>query len=152
MNCPREPEVLDALIAARWPDACDGELRAHADSCALCADLVLVASSIAADAPHATVPTSGVVWWKIQRRERQEAALAASRTITIVQASSIVGAIALVLTILGGVSAMTGNWRTWLARAVEIAQIPQWNIALLCMFLVLVTLGPVALYLAVSKE
>jgi len=152
MTCSRESEILDALQSARWPDACDDELRAHARSCAICADLLLVASAIAADVPRAAIPTAGVVWWRMQRREREEAARAASRTITIVQASSIAGAIALALTFLGGMSAMSDTWRTWLARAVQLASVPQWNVTLLCAIVVSLALAPVALYFAMSED
>ncbi|HJQ37432.1 MAG TPA: hypothetical protein VKB93_09855 [Thermoanaerobaculia bacterium] len=151
MICTRESEIVDALMAGRWPDACVTELREHAAACAICGDLVLVATAIAADAPRAEVPTSGVVWWRIQRRERQEAARVASRTLTLVQASSFVAAIAFVLTIVGSLS-FSDTLKTWFLRAIEIINIPAANIAVLCFLVVTITLGPVALYFAVSKD
>jgi ABC-type uncharacterized transport system YnjBCD permease subunit len=151
MICTRESEIVDALMAGRWPDACETELREHATACAICGDLVLVATAIAADTPRTEVPTSGVVWWRIQRRERQEAARVASRTMTFVQSASIVAAIAFVLTIVGSLS-FSDTLKTWLLRAVEIMNIPQASIAILCLIVVTITLGPVALYFAVSKD
>lgn len=151
MNCPRESEIVDVLMAGRWPEACESELRAHADHCASCADLVLVATAIAADAPRADVPTSGVVWFRIQRREREEAARVASRTMTFVQASSIVAAIAFALTIVGGIS-FSDTWKAWLTRATQLASLTQWSFALSCVFLVTVALAPVALYFAFGKD
>jgi len=152
MNCPRESEIYDAIAAARWPDACDEELRAHASSCAGCADLVLITTEMAADIPAAHVPTSGVVWWRIQRREREEAARAASRTITILQASSIAAAIALALTILGGVSAMNASVRTWFSHALQLTGTPQWDLVFLGAIVMTLALAPVALYFAFSED
>ncbi|PYQ30339.1 MAG: hypothetical protein DMF56_05865 [Acidobacteria bacterium] len=150
MTCPRESEILDALMTARWPEACEDELRAHAQSCALCADLVLVATAITNDVPEAHVPTSGVAWWRMQRRDREEAARAASRTITIVQASSILAAIAVVLTILGGVSAMSESWRNGIAHGLQLLNsLPQWGLPLLLTLALVLAAAPVALYFAV---
>jgi len=145
MNCPRESEIYDAIAAARWPEACDDELRVHASSCAACADLVLVATAITEDIPHAHVPTSGVMWWRIQRREREEAARVASRTITIVQASSIAAAIALALTILGGVHALQ------LPSVLQLS-VPQLSLPLLCALAASLALAPVAVYFAVTED
>jgi hypothetical protein len=153
MTCPRESEILDALMTARWPNACGDELRTHAQTCALCADLVLVATAITNDVPEAHVPTSAVVWWRMQRRERAEAARTASRTLTIVQASSIVAAIAVVLTILGGVSAMSETWRNGIAHALQLLNsLPQWGLPLLLTLALILAAAPVALYFAVREE
>ena len=153
MTCPRESEILDALMTARWPNACGDELPAHAQSCALCADLVLVATAITNDVPDAHVPTSAVVWWRMQRRERDEAARAASRTITIVQASSIIAAIAVVLTILGGVSAMSESWRSGIAHVLQqLNTLPGWGLPLLCTLALVLAVAPLALYFAVREE
>jgi len=153
MTCSRESEILDALMTGRWPNACEDELHAHAQSCALCADLVLVATAITNDVPEAHVPTSGVVWWRMQRRDREEAARAASRTITIVQASSILAAIAVVLTILGGVSAMSASWRSGIAHALQLLNsLPQWGLPLLLTLALVLAAAPVALYFAMREE
>jgi hypothetical protein len=156
MNCPRESEIYDAIAAARWPDACEEELRAHASSCAGCADLVLITTSMAGDGygdiAAAHVPTSGVVWWRIQRREREEAARAASRTITILQASSIAAAIALALTILGGVSAMNDSVRSWFSHALQLTGTLQWDLVFLGAVVMTLALAPVALYFAFSED
>jgi len=139
MTCPRESEIADALMTARWPEACEHELRAHAASCATCADLVLVATAIACDTPQVTVPASGVVWWRIQRREREKAVRTASRTITILQASSIAGAIALAPTIFSSLS-------------VSAIHVPVWSLPLLLGFAVSLALAPVAVYWAVRGD
>jgi len=158
MNCPRESEVLDALTTARWPD----ELHAHAGGCALCADLVAVAAALHEDLQDAmhdvVVPASGLVWWRAQRREREEATRAAARTITLVQTASVLGAIAVALTILGGVSVMSDTWRDWLAgltsavRFESFAVVPQWNVPLMLAAAACLVLAPVALYFVVAEK
>ena len=46
VDCCREDDVLDALTSGRWPDRADDELRAHVAACAICADVVEVASAV----------------------------------------------------------------------------------------------------------
>lgn len=98
IECPREQEALEVAYAGTWPDGCDQELRAHVSSCAICRDVVRVASAILDDQRHAPpvahIPGSGIAWWRAQMRARAEAARAASTPITVVQgiaAACIVG-------------------------------------------------------------
>jgi hypothetical protein len=152
MSCPRENEILDALMAARWPDACDAELRAHATACTSCADLVIVAGAIVNDAQTMThaahVPPSGAMWWRMQRRDREHAARAASRTITIVQGSSIAAAIAIAVTIIGGVS--------WISPGLDfsrvLASVPHWSLPVLGVFAASLTLTPLAVYFVLRED
>lgn len=158
MNCPRELETLDAISTALWPD----ELQQHAASCALCADLVAVATAFREDmreaVQYAPVPSSGLMWWRVQRRERQEAARTAERTITFVQTASVLGAIAVALTIIGGLSVMNETWRGWIARLWSsvhfetIAAAPQWTLPLMIAIAACVVLAPVAVYFAFAEE
>jgi len=157
MNCPRELETLDAITTALWPD----ELRQHAASCALCADLVAVATAFQEDlheaVQHAPVPSSGLMWWRIHRRARQEAARTAERTITFVQTASVFGAIAVALAILGGLSVMNETWRGWIARVsssvrFEQLAVPQWTMPVMIAIAACVVLAPVAMYFAFAEE
>jgi len=101
--CPREPEVLEILRSGAWPAACDEELRAHSSTCSSCRDLVEVATALLEDREasnhEAALPGSGVVWWKMQMRLRQEAVQSARRTLLLVQACalSIAGGLALLM-------------------------------------------------------
>jgi hypothetical protein len=88
-ECAHEQDVLDALAAQRWPARCDEHLRAHVNECALCADLIDVASALLEDQQsawqEARVPPSSIVWWRAQVRAREEAARAAARPIAFIQ-------------------------------------------------------------------
>lgn len=99
LECPREHDVLDAVVRGHWPD----ELRAHAGVCSTCGDLAVVAEALQREhedaSQEARVPTAGQVWWRATMRRRAEAAAAAARPITLVQglagscAAGLVGAV-----------------------------------------------------------
>ena len=101
--CPRETEVVEALRSGAWPAGCDEELRSHSATCPSCRDLVEVATALLEDREasihEAALPGSGVVWWKLQMRLRQEAVQSARRTLLLVQACalSIAGGLALLM-------------------------------------------------------
>ena len=103
--CPREGELLDALGRGFVPV----ELAAHADGCRSCAELRLVAGALLADRAAATaaapVPAAGTVWWRLQLRHRQEARLAARRSLLVGQGVSLVVALALLVAIFGAEAA-----------------------------------------------
>jgi hypothetical protein len=86
IECPRESDVLEAVILDRWSD----ELRQHADGCAVCHDLAMVATVFHDEREEAwreaRLPTSGQVWWRASTRARAEAAATAARPITMLQA------------------------------------------------------------------
>ena len=42
IECSRELEILDAVASGRWPNRADAELRAHASTCSICADVALM--------------------------------------------------------------------------------------------------------------
>ena len=155
MTCPRESETLDAITTARWPE----ELQQHATSCAFCADLVAVATAFQEDlhaaAHDAPIPPSGLMWWRVQRRERQEAARTAERTITYVQTATVAGAIAIALTILGGLSVMSDTWRGWITRAWSSLNFESFaftpGLALIAIATCFVV-APVVLYVAFAEE
>lgn len=160
-ECPREYEVLECVTAGRWPDGCEAELRAHAASCALCADLVAVTRAIAeemhAEMRAADVPPAGMVWWRMQRRQRADIARTATRAITLVQTASVCAAVAFALTVLGGVAAVNDTWRHSLARmadAIHFGAIDPfaWSAPLLVALAASLMLAPVAVYLAVAKD
>jgi hypothetical protein len=85
IECPRESDVLEAVILDRWSD----ELRQHADGCAVCRDLAMVATVFHDEREdawrEARLPTSGQVWWRASTRARAEAAATAARPITMLQ-------------------------------------------------------------------
>jgi hypothetical protein len=152
MNCPQENETLSLVQAGRWPDGCDDAMRTHAAGCSTCADIVRVGSLIAADY-HASlrsshVPASGVVWWRMQRRTRQEAIRTASRVITVVQAIAVAAGVAVAIAIL----VATGRAFSFSPSEVSRTVLAQWGVPLIIGLVSWLALAPVAVYLAVSKD
>ncbi len=156
-ECPREPEVLDAIASARWPDRLPADLASHLSSCAVCADLATVAAAVHADADalwqDACPPSAGQVWWRAEMRERQEAVRQASRPIAVAQAAAAL----LVLALAAG-----GAWLAWTWSRQDAS--PPWSglpaetiasplaVPLLVALAALVVIAPVAVYLVLADE
>lgn len=89
VDCCREEDVLDALTSGRWPDRAGDELRTHVAACAICTDVVSVASAVLevrdGEPGEMRIPSSAVMWWRAQMRARQEATREAARPVTIAQ-------------------------------------------------------------------
>jgi heme A synthase len=154
-DCAREIETFDAISSGAWPDACDDSLRAHVATCAICSDVAEVAGALIDDRDaamrHAPVPPSGVVWWRMQMRARNEAALSARRTVIAVQAAVFAAVLGIALAILGN------TWWDKLPHVDEIAAsglvvVTQWGVPLLLAIAIWLTLAPVAVWLAVAKD
>ncbi|MEO7270554.1 MAG: hypothetical protein ABIX28_14270 [Vicinamibacterales bacterium] len=101
VECPREAEVIDALTTMQWPERCGTELQAHVADCEGCRDLVATVAPLGdawqENRAEAHVPASGMVWWRAQMRARREAARAAARPITVVQAIAGLAGLALIV-------------------------------------------------------
>jgi plasmid maintenance system antidote protein VapI len=142
-DCTREAEILDAITVGRW--AHSTELRAHASTCATCADLVTVASAITEDVAaamrRAPIPGSGLIWWRMQRRVQLEAARNVKRAVTFVEALTLAATAFAVLFILGGLSLLKFDWR-----------VLPWNVPLLAAAAMILALAPFAVYYAVTEE
>jgi hypothetical protein len=110
VECPREQDVLDALVANRWPDNADEPLRVHVEACSVCADLVQIVVPLrdaGTDLPAASMlPSAGTVWWRAQIRARREAAREAAGPVTVAQ---VVGMVAMALAISAAIWA-AGPW------------------------------------------
>lgn len=142
-DCTRAQEALDLVRAGRWPHGCDDETRSHITSCEDCHGAVQVASMIANDyhaaMRTAPVPGSGLVWFRTQRRARQEAEHHAARIMTLVQAVT-VGVGVTVAAAIVGPEAMSG--------VVELASsLPFWPLVAVVGLTASLALAPVALYL-----
>ena len=101
-TCPREDELLDALGAGFIGE----ELESHITTCAACGELRLVAGALLDErvqaVTEAALPSSGTMLWRMQMRRRQEAQSTARRSLLIGQTVTLVAALALVFTLLGG--------------------------------------------------
>lgn len=76
-ECPREQDVINAIVTGRWPDRCAASLCAHAAECDVCNELVEVASVLRLDRDglhdEMSLPSAGQVWWRAAIRARLEA-------------------------------------------------------------------------------
>ena len=159
VDCEFEPEVLAAAVQSRWPDRVDPQLRAHAASCAICAETALVAAAIDDCREElraaAVLPDAGRVWWLAQLRARREAIQAAGRPITLIQVIAFACATALLGACLGACFGATSAWFQHALRWIQSQPVT----ALLLQHALLVTataavivLVPTAAYFASGKR
>jgi hypothetical protein len=165
-DCEREQDVLDAIAAQRWPARCDADLRAHVRTCAICTDLVDVASALVEEHEtafqDARIPSSGVVWWRAQLRARDEDARAAARPIAFIQGIAASVTVWLLVTFVRALPASTlVAWKNWITGFVPHVSLPAPNLADVAAAIplaVLVVIGaalvlaPLAIYLAVAED
>jgi hypothetical protein len=168
-ECVREEDVLEAVTTSGWPARADDNLRAHVASCAVCADLVEVTTALLEDrelaCSEATLPPSGVVWWRAQLRAREDAARAAARPLAFIQGVAASVALWLVVTLLRAIPAadVVNAWG-WARRSIGALSIPWpdltnvvpaagWaTVGLVCLLAAWLMLAPIAIYLAVGDE
>ncbi len=156
VECPREADVLDALASARWPNRVDSELTDHVASCAICADVLVVAAAMQEDHDaawkDASVPSSGQMWWRVEMRTKQDAIREASRPVTVAQ--GVAGLFALVV-------AGAAGWRAWpllhdYLASNSLALMPAFSSPFVLPLVVaigtLLVIAPVALYVVLSDE
>jgi len=159
-TCDREEVLLEIVRAGRWPELCGEEISTHIAGCASCTELVAVASALAGEQQaalrEAPVPPSGLVWWRMQKRAREEALRTANRAVTTIQAVSVSAGVAIALLIVGSFS----DERTLLqslkdlTHAVHlpaVATLAQ-SLPLALALVTCALLAPVALYLALAHD
>jgi hypothetical protein len=165
----RETDVLDALQTSAWPDCCGEDLRAHVRGCQSCGELVEIVLPLLdehrAATTEARVPSSAIVWWRLQMRARQEASRTAMRPITVIQGLALACASGLLIAAVGFVSPEFRHFAAWLvglgaAASVELPAIP-WSdlrlfsplgVAAALAVTLFIVVTPVALYFVVSDE
>jgi hypothetical protein len=162
IECEFEADVLSAAVQSRWPDRVDAGLREHVRTCAICADVALVAGALEAAGeqmrPAIVVPDSGRVWWLAQLRARREAARDAGRPITAAQVIAFTCSIALLGACFGATSAWFQSGLKWLLAGISgvdaAAIIPLLveHGTLAVAMLAIVLLIPAAVYLAVGRD
>jgi hypothetical protein len=100
MACEHEHDIVPVVLSGRWPEGCDDELRAHAESCATCREVVAIASVLRLDKERVgevPVPAAGQIWWRSAIRARADAARAAARPMVWLQALTGAAAVGIVL-------------------------------------------------------
>lgn len=104
-ECPREEEVVNAVLSGAWASIDDEELSVHAVQCAVCGEVAAVSALLREDAELArrevAVPAAGQVWWRAAVRARLERTQAATQPITLMHGITAAIAIGMLLAILG---------------------------------------------------
>jgi membrane protease YdiL (CAAX protease family) len=151
IECDREQEIVEAVASGLWPDGCAEDLRNHIASCGVCNDVVVVALALqeerAGALGHVRVPPAGLVWWRAELRARQQAARAAERPMTLIQAFAAAGTIGVTLALLVGIFPSLPEGLFFLNALRELGRWP-----LLLMLGALIVAAPVALYFVFSDE
>lgn len=119
LECCREADVIDAVVAQRWPERADPELRAHVAGCAICADVAQVAGALhqdheAAFAEASHLPAADLIWFRAQARARAEASRQAARPIAIMQALGLAAATGVISLLIGLVAYWVWQRAEWL--------------------------------------
>jgi hypothetical protein len=159
-ECARESEIVDQIAAGQWPDAAPADLRAHAVSCPICADLALAASALHDDAAAViaapmALPSAGQVWWRAELRARHEAARLAQRPVLAVQ---VVAAVVVLAALVTGVRSLVPDAWAWLSRTANVARssslatIEPLTLALVIAVGMWLVLGPIAVYMVVRAD
>ena len=82
-ECPHEQQVVNAVLAGKWPHGCDDSLVSHASSCEACREVASVSVLLREDIDQSRievhVPAAGQVWWRAAVRARLESTQAAAR-------------------------------------------------------------------------
>jgi hypothetical protein len=171
-ECPREQDVIDAIVTGRWPDRSDESLRAHAAECAICKELVEVTSVMRLDRDglheQMSLPSAGQVWWRAAVRARLEASQRVARPMSWIFGISLACAAGLAIAVVQllwspmrvAFGSSPDAWAAWLN--LEFTRLLQTltNLGPLATTGVIVLLGaaaclllaPLALYFALSDE
>ena len=114
ISCPCEKEIRDLVERGQWPQASPPELREHAASCRVCADLVLVAGAFlrtrTATVAAAHPVSHGAIWWRAQLRSRQQAFRRIERPLIGAQVFALV---AVLVPVIGFVAFEAHNLLAW---------------------------------------
>jgi hypothetical protein len=112
-ECFREPDVIEAVRVGEWPHRCEPALREHVRTCRVCSEVLAVSLALQNDAeesaPHVRLPTAAHVWWRAGIRARQDAAIKASRPISVMEGFAAASGVGL------GAAAIALGWSAFAA-------------------------------------
>jgi hypothetical protein len=120
--------------------------------------LELLRDDYRAACDEAHPPAVGVVWWRAERRRRDEAARMAARPITVVHAVASACAVGVAAALL---QLLTPWLRHWISAAGGLGRLLEWNAAnlpagyvtmLALVAVASLVLAPLALYVALSDD
>jgi hypothetical protein len=172
-TCPHDQEVRRMLRLGHWPQSATSELRAHADACRACKDLVLLTQAFgharAASVSTVQFPHPGILWWRAQLRRRNTAVETIQRPLLGAQ----IFALAITICIATGFSiyqakqgqhwfSSIGDWLATLSQSPTFHLEVLWSFAaarpsvnlvyLIPCIVILVLLSGVVVYLASEKQ
>lgn len=117
IECPREPEILEAITTDAWRETSDEDLRHHARGCAVCAEVLEVGLALRDDyraaMREARIPPPALLWWRAELRVREDAARTAARPITLVQGFAAAASVGVIAALAGF---LLPSIRGWLSR------------------------------------
>jgi hypothetical protein len=173
-ECPRESDVIAAIIAGGWSDHCDDTLQAHVAQCQVCKELVDVASLLRLDRDdlhdEIMVPAAGQVWWRAAIRSRLEASQQAARPLSWVFGIAVACVVGLTVAVVETLwsplqsvlrSATLTGWTTsfglseitrWLPSLTDLTPFTTTGVFVLLGATACLLLAPLALYFALSDE
>jgi hypothetical protein len=111
-TCEHEPAVVQAVLGGGWPGACEPSLRAHAEACEVCREVLAIVPLLreefidARDAigrRDVPLPSAGQIWWRAAVHARADAARAAARPLVWGYGAAAACAIGLLAAALGWV-------------------------------------------------
>jgi hypothetical protein len=160
----RHAEALRAEAGAS-PDAwVDTTLAAHLGECESCAEIAALARAFRDEREAACAashpPAAGAVWWRAQRRAREDAARRAVRPISFVHGIALGCAAAAVFAIVGlGLGDVRANLVQWwnafhwpsAPAGVVVGALSTLPLGVLLLMAAALLLAPVALYLALTE-
>ena len=174
-ECVHEREVLDLVLADRWPERCDPETVEHAAHCDVCSEVIAVALAMREDeaaiegaivesTPQhpSVVPDATLVWWRAQLRAHEDAGRRAARPVAMAQGIGIgIGLVAM-----ASIARLTWPWvreylsgagtglRDVIARnaAVSAAAIESAPLWLTLSIVAAVVVAPIAVYAALGRD
>lgn len=152
-ECEFEVDALSAAVQSRWPNRVDATLRAHIETCAICSDVVAIASAVdqVREAMRPAIPDSGRVWWLAQMRARREAAEAAGRPITAAQVVAFACAVGLLGACFGATSTWFQSALQWIGSDQAKALLTH-HVALIAAMAAVILLVPTAVYFALGRD
>jgi anti-sigma factor RsiW len=165
-ECLRSSDVVAAAVAGELSHAAGSELRQHLAECEACRDLALVVSALRGERDRARrdapAPSAGLVWWRAQLRERQDAERRAAAPVTLVHSAAFVAVLVVAVVSFSTFARWVGSaslsdvlpalptWSQTSQLLADLSPVLRWALALGATAWLI--LGPVALYLTLRRD
>ena len=104
-SCPREEDVVNAVLSGAWTILDDEELQAHAAQCTTCGEVAAITALLHDDNEQArrelAIPAAGQIWWRAAVRARLERTQAATQPMTLMHGITAAIMVGILLAMLG---------------------------------------------------